>query len=46
MLTQVQSFWQGLDPRRRLVAALTALAIVAAVFGIARVAGQPDMALL
>ena len=46
VLTQVQSFWQGLDPRRRLVAALTALAIVAAVFGIARVAGQPDMALL
>jgi flagellar M-ring protein FliF len=43
---QIQSFWEGLDPRRRLIALLSVLAIAAAVFGIARLATAPSMALL
>ncbi len=46
MLTQLQSFWDGLDARRRIIAGLGALAIAASVFGIARVATAPTMALL
>ncbi len=46
MLTQLQSFWDGLDARRRLIAGLSALAIAASIFGIARVATTPSMALL
>lgn len=46
MLTQLQTFWGGLDPRRRLIAALGALAIVASLVGIARVATTPSMSLL
>ncbi len=46
MLTQLQSIWDGLDARRRLIAGLGVLAIVAAVFGISRVATAPSMALL
>lgn len=42
----MQAFWEGLDPRRRLIAALSAVAIAAAVFGISRVATAPSMALL
>jgi flagellar M-ring protein FliF len=45
-LQQLKTFWDGLDPRRRLIAGLSALAIVAAAFGIARVAAAPDLALL
>jgi flagellar M-ring protein FliF len=46
VLTQLQTLWSGLDARRRLIAVLSALAIVASVVGIARVATAPDMALL
>jgi flagellar M-ring protein FliF len=43
---QLQTFWDGLDPRRRLIAALSVVAILAAVFGISRVATEPSMAML
>ena len=43
---QLQAFWEGLDPRRRLIAGLSVLAIVAAVFGISRVATEPSLAML
>jgi flagellar M-ring protein FliF len=46
VLTQAQSLWGGLDARRRLIAGLSALAIVAAAVGVTRVATAPDMALL
>lgn len=45
-MKQVQAFWEGLDPRRRVIAGLSVLAILAAVFGIARVASAPSLALL
>ena len=45
-MKQLQKFWEGLDPRRRLIAGLSALAILAAVFGISRVATEPSMAML
>lgn len=45
-MQQLKSFWDGLDVRRRVVAGLAALAIVAAVVGVARVATEPDLALL
>jgi flagellar M-ring protein FliF len=45
-LTQIRTFWDGLDARKRLVAGLSVLAILAAVFGIGRVATQPSMTLL
>lgn len=45
-MQQLKSFWDGLDVRRRIVAALAAVAIVAAIVGLARVATEPDMALL
>lgn len=45
-MTQIQTFWGGLDARKRIIAALSALAIVAAIFGISRVATAPSMALL
>jgi flagellar M-ring protein FliF len=43
---QLKTFWDGLDPRRRLIAALSVLAVLAAIFGLARAATQPSMALL
>jgi len=43
---QLKSFWDGLDPRRRLIAALAVVAIAAAVFGISRVATAPSYAML
>lgn len=46
MLAQLKTLWNGLDPRRRLIVGLSALAIIAAVVGIARVATTPSMALL
>lgn len=42
----MQSFWQGLEARQRLIAALSVLAVIAAVIGIGRVASSPSMALL
>ena len=45
-MQQLKSFWDGLDTRRRIVAGLAAVAMVAAVAGIARLATEPDMALL
>lgn len=45
-MQQLKSFWDGLDTRRRLIAGLAALAVVAGVVGIARLATEPDMALL
>jgi flagellar M-ring protein FliF len=44
--TQIRAFWDELDARRRLIAGLAALAIVASVIGIARVATTPSMSLL
>lgn len=46
MITQAQTLWDGLEPRRKLIAALGVVAIVAAIFGISRVAGTPSMVLL
>ncbi len=46
MIPQLQAFWTELDTRRRLIAALSAVAIVAAVIGMARLAATPSMALL
>jgi flagellar M-ring protein FliF len=43
---QLKTLWDGLDTRRRLIAALAALAVAAAIFGIARMSTAPDMALL
>ena len=45
-MQQLKTFWDGLDPRRRLIAGLSVLAILAAVFGITRVATTPDLSLL
>lgn len=45
-MRQIRSFWQGLDPRRRIIGALALVAIAAAVFGITRAANRPEMALL
>ena len=45
-MQQIRAFWQGLDPRRRILGALSLLAIAAAILGITRAAGAPDMALL
>jgi flagellar M-ring protein FliF len=46
VLTSMRNVWDGLDPRRRLVAVLSVVAILAAVFGISRMAAAPPMALL
>ena len=45
-MKQIQALWEGLDPRRRIIAILSLVAIAAAIFGISRVATEPDMALL
>jgi flagellar M-ring protein FliF len=42
----LKKLWEGLEPRQRLIAALAAIAIFAAVYGIARVASAPSMTLL
>lgn len=42
----MKSLWDGLDTRRRLIGGLSALAILAALIGIARVATEPSMAML
>ncbi len=42
----LKAIWDGLDPRRRLIAVLSLVAIVAAVWGISRVATEPGMAML
>ncbi len=46
MVARLKELWDGLDARRRLIAGLSVLAIVAAVFGISRVATEPSMAML
>ena len=43
---RLKELWDGLDGRRRLIAALSLVAIVAAVLGISRVATEPSMAML
>jgi flagellar M-ring protein FliF len=43
---QLRTLWDGLDQRRRLLVGLVLLAIFAGVFSIARVATDPDVALL
>lgn len=45
-MEQVISAWAGMDGRRRIVAILAAVALVAAFIGLTRVATQPRMALL
>lgn len=45
-MKQIRAFWEGLDPRRRLIAVLAAFAVVAAIFGITRVATEPSLSLL
>jgi flagellar M-ring protein FliF len=45
-LRPLLTFWDGLDARRRLISGLSVVAILAAVWGISRVATQPSMALL
>jgi flagellar M-ring protein FliF len=46
VLTPIRSFWEGLDPRRQLIAVLAAVAVAAAIFGIGRLATTPSMVLL
>ncbi len=43
---QLKEIWDGLDPRRRLIAVLSVVAILAAVYGISRVATEPSMSML
>jgi flagellar M-ring protein FliF len=45
-LNQIRAFWDGLDTRRRLIAGLAALAVVAAIFGVTRIATEPSFAML
>lgn len=45
-MNQIRAFWEGLDTRRRLIAGLAALAVVAAIFGITRVATEPSFSML
>jgi flagellar M-ring protein FliF len=45
-VARLKEIWDGLDARRRLIAALSLAAVVAAVFGISRVATEPSMAML
>jgi flagellar M-ring protein FliF len=45
-LQQLRTLWSGLDPRRRLIAGLSVLAVLAALFGILHAATEPSMALL
>lgn len=45
-MQQLSSLWSSLDPRRRIVVGLAALATIAAVIDLARVAATPQMALL
>ncbi|HLS59256.1 MAG TPA: flagellar M-ring protein FliF, partial [Paracoccaceae bacterium] len=46
MLASISRFWNALDLGRRVVLVLGAVAIVAAIYGIGRVATAPPMALL
>ena len=46
MPSSIRSFWEGLDPRQRLVAVLAAVAVFVAVLGIGRLATSPSMVLL
>ena len=46
VIAQVQGFWGELDARRRVIGALSLVAVLAAIFGIGRVATAPSMALL
>jgi flagellar M-ring protein FliF len=46
VLKQVQTAWDELDARRRVIALLAVVAVAAAVFGIGRLATAPSMALL
>lgn len=45
-MKQIQTFWAGLDARKRIIGGLSVLAILAAIFGISRVATEPSMSLL
>jgi len=42
VITQAQTLWDSLEPRRKIIAALGVLAIVAAIYGIGRVASAPS----
>jgi flagellar M-ring protein FliF len=44
--TKIQTIWEGLEPRQRMIAILAGLAIIATTFGISRIATAPDLALL
>ncbi|WP_424929312.1 flagellar basal-body MS-ring/collar protein FliF [Amaricoccus tamworthensis] len=46
MVDQIKLFWEKLEPRQRIIALLSAVAIVATMFGISRIASTPSMALL
>ncbi len=46
MMASISGFWSALDPRRRIILALGAAAIIAAIYGIGRLATAPSMALL
>lgn len=45
-MQQIKTLWDGLDARRRLIAVLGTLAVLAVIFGIARTATAPSMAML
>ncbi|MBP7243371.1 flagellar basal-body MS-ring/collar protein FliF [Amaricoccus sp.] len=45
-MQNLKSLWETLQPRQRLIAALSVVAMLAAIYGIARVASAPSMELL
>lgn len=46
MPTKIQTIWESLEPRQRLIAILSAVGIIATMFGISKIATAPDNALL
>lgn len=45
-MSQIIAAWAGLDPRRRIVVVLSAIALFVAVIGLARIANTPSLTLL
>lgn len=46
MPTQLQTLWEGLEFRQRIIAVMTGVAILATMFGVSRIATAPNMTLL
>ncbi|MGR3806015.1 flagellar basal-body MS-ring/collar protein FliF [Marinibacterium profundimaris] len=45
-MQQILGAWAGLDPRKRIMVVVTALLVVATLYGMSRLAARPNMALL